>query len=166
MVFPFKILGLVRSCGLCPNYEYYSGGVHRCKLVEEVVIDNTVVASFCPLSNYPSDIMAQMEMTISTLREPHKHGFGVVLLGHIATKLKLNLDTNQLGLIILLNDAGKGREVYLSLDHICEILVHPFEITFTSGLSVFKLSPDTRPVVLREATDEDHILWRYHELCI
>jgi len=164
MTFPLKVLGTVDSCGECPNYGYYSGGVHRCGLVDEAVLDKTTVAPFCPLPDYPSRIIAQMQTTILGLREPNKYGLGFALLTHIATKLKLDLHANGSGLTISFKDMGKDRKVYLGLDYIRGIEVRPFEITFTSESGTFKLSPDTNPPLLREAADKDGKLWSHHKL--
>jgi hypothetical protein len=164
MTFPPKVLGQVTSCGECPNYSYYSGGVHRCSLVEEAVLDKTIVAPFCPLPDYPSRTIAQMHITILGLREPLKYGFGLALMTHIAAKLKLDLHANGLGLTIPFKDMGKDREVYLGVDYIRDIEVRPFEITFTSGKSIFKLSPDSDPPLLREAADKEGKQWSHHPL--
>ena len=159
-----KVLGTVASCSECPNYVYYSGGVHRCTLVEETVSDKSIIAPFCPLPDYPSRTIAQMQTTILGLREPLKYGFEVALMTHIATKLKLDLHANGSGLTIPFKDTGKDREVYLRLDYILDIEVRPFKITFMSGESIFELSTDTDPPLLREAADKDSNLWISHEL--
>lgn len=159
-----KVLGQVSSCGECPNRVYYSGGVHHCRLVDEAVHDKSVVAPFCPLPDYPSRTLAQMQTTILGLREPFKYGFGMALMTHVANKLKLNLHANGSGLTIPFKDMGKDREVYLGLDYIRHIEIRPFEITFLSGESVFKLAPDNETPLLREAADKEGKLWSHHTL--
>lgn len=159
---PPKVLALVASCKECPNHSYYSGGSHRCTLVDQAILDLTTVAPFCPLSDYPARVIVEMERTILALRDPHRYGFGLTLLTHIATKLKLNLHANGLGLTISL---PKGpREVYLGLDYVTGINPRPFEIAFTSGESKFRLTPDSSPPVLCEATDKEGKLWTEHNL--
>jgi len=164
MTFPPKVLGQVTSCGECPNHGYYSGSVYRCRLVDEAVLDKSIVAPFCPLPDYPSRTIAQMQTTILALREPLKYGFGMMLMSHIAAKLKLDLHAHGSGLTIPFKDMGKDREVYLGLDYIQGIETRPFEITFISGGSIFKLSPDIKPPLLHEAADKEGKLWSQHTL--
>ena len=164
MTYPPKMLGQVSSCGACPNYIYYSGGVYHCKLVEEAVLDKSIVAPFCPLPDYPSRIIAGMQTTILGLREPLKYGFSMALMTHIAARLKLDLHASGSGLTIPFKDMEKAREVYLGLDYIRDIQVRPFEVTFMSGDSLFKLSSDTDPPLLREAADKDGKCWSHHKL--
>jgi hypothetical protein len=156
-----KILGQVASCGICPNYVYYSGGVHRCRLVDETVRDKEIVAPFCPLPDYPSRMISGMQATILGLREPNKYDFGIALLTHVATKLKLDLHAHGSGITILLMDE---RKVYLGLDYITEVRLRPFEITFANEEGKFKLSPDADPPVLSEAAGADGNLWHHHNL--
>src|SRR3569832_622543 len=148
MTFPPKVLGQVTCCGVCLFFVFFCGGVHRCRLVDVAVLDKSIVAPFCPLPDYPSRIIAQMQTTILGLREPLKHGFGLALITQVATRLKLNLHANGTGITIPFKDMGKDRKVYLGLDYIREIDVRPFEITFVGGESIFKLSPDSNPPLL------------------
>lgn len=159
-----KVLGNVTSCGRCPNYLYYSGGVYRCSLVDEAVLDKSIIAPFCPLPDYPSRTIAEMQTTILGLREPLKYGFGLALMTHIATKLKLNLSVSGSGIAIPFKDMNGDRQVYLMIDYIREVTVRPFEVAFQSGDGIFKLSPDTNPPLLYEATDVDSKAWNQYEL--
>ncbi|MEK7068600.1 MAG: hypothetical protein AAB964_02185 [Patescibacteria group bacterium] len=157
-----KIVKIVNSCSECPNYGYLSGGRHECRLVGHMVLDNAVVAPFCPLADYPSQMIANMQTTILGLRKPLEYGFGLALLTHVAAKLKLNLRTNRSGIMIPFN---KDCEVYLGLDYIRGIEVNPFEITFVGSRgSLFKLSPDADPPLLRERIDFAGNTWRHHQL--
>lgn len=165
MTFPPKVLGLVTCCEECRHYTYDSGGVYQCDLVGEPVTDYSAIAPFCPLSDYPSRLLAQMQRTIWALREPQSGVFGTLLMTHVATRLKLNLHANGSGVTILLKDRGQDREVHLQLDYIQEVRVQPLEITFMSlsGDGTFKLLPDTNPPLLRES-DKEGKLWREHRL--
>jgi len=158
---PPKITGQVTSCGTCPNYRYNSGGTYQCDLVDQIVLDKNVVAPFCPLPDFPSQIIADMEMTIRGLRKPLEYGFGLTLLTHIAAKLKINVDSSGSGIAIPLKG---GRKVYLALDYITKITLRPFEIAFTRERSTFRLSPDADPPLLHEATDSEGRRWYQHEL--
>lgn len=164
-----KIVDLVSSCGKCPNYQYYSGGVHKCKPADEIVLDKDEIAPFCPLPNYPSHQIASMQRTILDLREPNKAVFVLALLSHIATKLKLNLEPHGGGIVIPFKDGDKDREVYLSFEYITEVAVSPFSVIFQSGGKKFKLSPDFKPPTLDEEAPkvpglEDKELWTSHRL--
>jgi hypothetical protein len=157
-----RIIATTDSCGTCPNYMYYSGGVYRCGLVDENVLDKSKVAPYCPLPLYPAKQIAEMETTILGLREGDARGFYLVLLTFIARKLKLNLSTNAFGISIPYDN---GKSVYLGLDCVKEIRPSPLEITFLGSTgAIFKLSPEWNPPLLREATDESGDTWHHHEL--
>jgi len=136
-----KVRGLVRSCGECPDYVYYSGGKHQCRLVEETVVDKTIIAPFCPLADFPSQLLADMETTIRTLREPNKYGIVLAVLSHIATKLNENLNDRG-GLTISLKN---GDSVSLWHDYITEVSVYPWAVHFVDGARRFKFFPDANP---------------------
>lgn len=166
MNIPPKVLGLVSSCGECPNCDYNSGGASQCRLIGERIRDKTIVAPFCPLPDYPSRSIAEMEITIVGLRKQFALGFGLTLMTHIATKLKLNMHTNGSGLRIPFRDMGKDREAFLELSCICHIGIQPFAVTFLDGNKKFKLLPDTKPSLLYEATEREGESWRCHELAL
>jgi hypothetical protein len=160
-----KVLGQVTSCGECPNYVYYSGGQHRCRLVDETVLDKSIVAPFCPLPDYPSRAIADMQTTILGLRAAEHRGFQLMLLTYVANRLKVNVPAHARGLMVPLKD----REVYMGLDRISEVKVWPLEISFSQGKNMFILSPDSSPPLLREkvlqAVDGDELsTWRHHHL--
>lgn len=161
-----KVLGLVSHCGECPNCVYYSGGMHQCRIVEEIVRDKTIIAPFCPLADYPSSTIASMQTTVEVLREPIIYGFGVALLSHIATKLKRNLHANALGLTVVYKHLSKEHELYLSLDTIRGIEMRPFEISFVNDDKLYKLAPDATVPLLRERVDDEKDLWLHHRLVL
>ncbi|HVM58800.1 MAG TPA: hypothetical protein VMT80_00485 [Candidatus Paceibacterota bacterium] len=165
-----KVLGTVASCGECPNYGYYSGNAHECKLVEHVVVDKNRIAPFCPLADFPSKLLADMDATIRGLREPYTFAFPITLLTHVATRLKVPIHENGRGLTIPFKDGGGEREVYLSADYITGLVLTPgFEIEFMAkGDKRFKLLPDTHPPQLCEAVPHPEkvgeCLWRHYHL--
>lgn len=135
-----KILKLVQSCGECPHYRYYSGGVYQCALVGQAVREKESVAPFCPLSDFPSATIAGMESTIERLREPYRYSIGLAVLSHIATKLKVNLDPRGASLNIPLLDGG---DLLLSFENITNIGVNTHEVHFfSSDGAEYKLLPD------------------------
>jgi hypothetical protein len=159
-----KITKIVQTCAECPYYSYYSGGASKCNMVDEVVIYRKEVAPFCPLPDYPSRTIAEMQTTIASLREPNKFGGALALLSHVATKLKLPLSANGSGITIPFKDMKKDREIYLGIDYIREVSMRPFEITFWWNDGTFKLSPDADPPLLREKADPNQDLWHHHNL--
>lgn len=132
-----KILQIVNSCGICLNYRYYSGGKYVCTGVHEIVEDKSLIAPFCPLVDFPSRIIANMERTIQTLREPNKYGMVLAILSHVATKLKVNMDAYGMSIPIKDNDS-----IYLKHDAITEITTFPYALYFIFGEKNFKLIPD------------------------
>ena len=118
-----KILGMTDSCKECANRAYYSGRMHVCRLVDEVIhaAHEHEVAPFCPLPDYPSKTIAGQQATIFGLREPHAGSLGLMLLTHIATKLNLALEPSACGVTIPFKDMKKDREAYLGLEYISEI---------------------------------------------
>lgn len=137
-----KILKIVDSCGGCPNYGYDSGGRHKCKLVDEIVPDKTEVASFCPLTEFPSRMLANMNETIRLLREPNKYGIVLAVLSHISTKLKKDADRNGGITIELKNNQAP---VYLRHDGITSVVPFQGAVFFVDGEHKYKLYPDTLP---------------------
>ncbi len=154
-----KILKIVDSCGGCPNYSYYSGGQSECKLVGEIVPDKTAIAAFCPLTEFPSRMLADMNATIRLLREPNKYGIVLAVLSHISTKLKKDVDRNGGIAIELKNNQAP---VYLRHDGITSLVPFQGAVFFADGEYKYKLYPDALPpqlhvqVVREGITDE---LW-------
>ena len=133
-----KVVQLVTSCGGCPNKGYYSGAASQCKLTDEIIQDMASIAPFCPLADFPSKKLADQEMTIRLLREPHKYTLASAILSHVATKLKVEVSAS--GHVEL--KLKKGESVYLMLSHILEITSQPWVIVFMCGSKKYKLYPD------------------------
>jgi hypothetical protein len=130
-----KIVKLVSVCKDCPHYNYYSGWVFTCSKADQIVIHKELVAPFCPLPDYPSKVIADMEMTIIALREPNQYSMDFALLSYVASKFKANIGAHGRGSVLALDE---GKEVYLSLDHIEKISLNPSEIRFHCGNGVFR----------------------------
>lgn len=163
MTFPPKVIGLTTSCGACPNYQYYSGGRHQCALVGEIVRDKSAVAPFCPLPDFPSHALAQMEQTIRSLRDPYANAFGLTLMTHVAAKLKLNLNPDGMSLTIPFKDGAKSRQVEFCFAEVRELKVFPFELVFERGEEVFRLLPDENSPALY-LSDSAGNTWTKHSL--
>lgn len=162
-----KVLKLVQSCGDCPHCDYYSGGQFKCKLTGEVVVDKAIIAPFCPLADYPSQMLASMDATIRVLRDSRQYMFATAVLSHLATRLNTVLGPNGVVAIALKN----GETLNVPPDHVTEVTMNPFcSVHFLSGGKTFKLYPDTNPPELSEKVDEVEIngvkepLWRSCEL--
>lgn len=152
-----KILTLVSSCEQCPRYKYGTGGGYECREVGEIVRDKGELAPFCPLPDYPSAVIAKMDTTIRTLREPNKYGLVVAILSHLATKLKVNLDTHGM------NIPTKDGDIYLFHEAITDISLQDSSVYFISGDRKFRLLPDGDRPKLYEAIKAEGIekeLWR------
>lgn len=159
-----KILQRVSKCGECPHYVYYSGGTHKCSETDEIVHNEDEIAPFCPLTDYPSRTIAEMETTITALRTPYKHGVELALLSHIATKLKTKLNARGSSILIQLKD---GKAVGFDLNYINSISINPFELRFTYREETYLFLPDADPPKLyrkQQATEDFGELW--HELKI
>lgn len=156
-----KILQIINSCGGCPHSGYGSGGRDDCHLVNEVIPDKAAIAPFCPLTEFPSSMIANMGETIRLLREPNKYGIVLAILSHIATKLKKGVGRNG-GITIELKGNRKAT-VYLRHDGITSVVPFQGAVFFVDGEFKYKLYPDTLPPqlhvqVIREGiTDE---LWQ------
>lgn len=64
-----KILGVVTSCGKCPNRQYYSGGSYECSVVQQVLTDANSIPGWCPLADHPSVIVAPIEKSLSNAKQ-------------------------------------------------------------------------------------------------
>lgn len=152
-----KITGTTTNCGKCPFYSYDSGGAYICLKVDEVVLDKEKVAPFCPLPDYPSHIIAELDTTIYVMRKGSEFSSELALFSHIATKLGLNLTARANGIDIPIE---QDRTVYLGIDYVRGITLRPFEITFSAGASgLYKLALDAKPPRLMKARDETGKLW-------
>ncbi len=115
-----KVLQIIESCNGCPNRRYSSGGAYDCTLLDERIPEEVVIAPFCPLTDYPSRIIAEMATTIHLLRKQNTTSFTLGILSLIATKLELNVRSDYLGIDIPLQD---GTVVHLSgYDFECDLI--------------------------------------------
>ncbi len=139
-----KVLPLVTSCKGCPNRHS-----NECALVNERIADMHTVAPFCPLPDYPSHLIAQMETTISALSDPNKYGFSRMILAFIATKLTLNLSADGRSLVIPTTD---DRQIRFDPEYVTKCETVPgLDIEFRFADGTFRLTPDTNPPTLSEA---------------
>lgn len=143
-----KILRLVSSCGVCPNYGYYSGGVHQCRSVEEDVENPNVIAPFCPLADFPSEIIAGLDKTIKRLTNPYSYTLSLAVMSHVAAKLGVAFNSRGSSLMI---PQEEGEPILLSFDYITDIKMGlGAEIHFIgSKREKFVLCPDSKPPSLR-----------------
>ena len=160
-----KILGLVRRCGECPRYRYYSGGAHTCTEADQIVDDPDRIAPFCPLADFPSRVIKEMQITVTGLQQAVDYSFAFAMLTFVAAKLKRNLNVNGSAIRIPLRD---GDQVTLFYPYISKIDLSPLAIWFTDGDKRYKLDPESGvrgvlyEVVRREGIDED----LFHQLDI
>lgn len=132
--------------------------------MDEIVADKTIIAPFCPLAEFPSRVLANMDETIRLLREPNKYGLVLALLSHIATKLKTEVSTHGVITIVL----KEGTSVYLRNDAIAEVL--PQEagmVIFWDNEQKYKLHPDASPPQLYRKIVRDGItdeLWEHLQI--
>lgn len=165
-----KMLQLIRNCGECPNYGYYSGGAYECSLVNQVVRDKSRIASFCPLADFPSQKLADQAATIDAMREPYQHSFCITTIMHVAHKLKVDMHANRCGITIPFKDGATDREVYLCADYITKLEAYPGCVIefIAADNKKYKLFPDAKPPELHEATrnplDANDELWRRYDL--
>lgn len=138
-----KILALVPSCAVCPNRHYYSGGKYECTLVGETIVNESGVAPFCPLADFPASTIANMQATISELREPYRHSLTITILSHVAAKLGVNLRADS-NVAIPLKD---GNVVFLHYDSIKKIDAahHRPEIQFVHDGKNYTLRVSEKP---------------------
>jgi hypothetical protein len=158
-----KIVGLARSCGGCPNKRYSSGGRSECAVTGLIIPDLEKVASFCPLVDFPSRKLSEMENTIMWLQQPNKYSLILAICAHIAIKLKTTMDER--GQICLtLKDGGA---VILHPEYISEVALLPGAVLFLSDGKKYKLHPDGEtPTLYQEVKDErvKEPLWRELDL--
>lgn len=136
-----KVVQLVTSCGGCPNKGYYSGGASQCKLTEEIIQDMSSIAPFCPLADFPSKKLADMEATIGLLRDPNKRSLSMAILAYVAARLKTTVSASGAVEIKL----KKGESVYLIFSHLLEITSQPWSIIFMYGDKKYRLYPEREP---------------------
>jgi hypothetical protein len=147
-----KILKLVNCCRECPNRHG-----SECSLVNERIANIDVVAPFCPLSDYPSQIIAGLALTVAGAREPHKWGLDYAVINHVAAKLGLPFNAGRTSITIPYNRNGEVGEARLMSDY--TINVDGYSITFVDGDKKFKLSPDSSPPTLSIELKDRPGLW-------
>ena len=158
---------MVRCCGECPNYQYYSGGSHICTLVDQFVRNKEQIAPFCPLSDYPSKIIADLSETVRLAQGAQKINFSAVMMSYIASYLKLNVEASGRGIVI---PFGDDKEVTLDFSWITEVSVdRGFIVKFSDNGKAFELIIDTQNPVLKEETEspegyEEGTLFIEHQL--
>jgi|GEM_PF-1653471 len=165
---PPKVLGTVSSCRECPNRTYASGGQYECSLVREVIPKGTEtkVASFCPLPDFPSGKIADLERTIRMLYKPNDCEFSVAMLLHIAARLETVVSKN--GICITLKDPQdkSGKQIDLWWGSITKIELYPNYIHFVSGGTTFRLDIDARPPKIEEqilVEGREELFWTTRE---
>lgn len=60
-----KVVAVIDSCRDCPNREYDSGGVYRCRKGGGELEANCTIPAWCPLQNYPTPTTAAQRVTIA-----------------------------------------------------------------------------------------------------
>ncbi len=138
-----KMLPLIASCRECPNRREYSGSEQKCLLTDEVIPkDDSHIASFCPLGDYPAELIANMVRTIAHLRKPYQYSMPMTLIAHVATKIGVSIERDSTQVRLPLKD---GSYVLLVWDYIRNLGEHVNEIHFKWGEDEYRLAPDTRP---------------------
>jgi hypothetical protein len=116
---------LVNSCGECPNYQYYSGGTHVCTFVDLVVTDKTQVSKFCPLPQYPAQVIADLHNSLREYQtEEEKLGLRQVVLRQIAAGFK-TVVSNFRSIVFKATESERWpTKIILSYDCITEVDIH------------------------------------------
>ncbi len=146
-----KILALISSCGACPNYRYDSGGAYNCDLVGQTVRDKNRIAPFCPLADFPSRIIADLEVTADSLRRPNDHTFHWALMSFIADKLKAVLRSDGRYITLLPKKEG-AQPILLLIDHITGVDMDKYHVTFLYESTRYAIVLAHPPRLLKEAT--------------
>ncbi len=153
-----KVVITTTSCGTCPNYSYYSGGVYRCSLVDEAVLEKNRIAPFCPLPDYPSSIIADMQVTMLGLQKSVDYSFPFALFTFIAAKLKRTVSANGSTIVIPVRDREPVR---LRFDSILELKTLPLSIRFEDRNKIYVLyadginGPHMSEVLRRESVEQE-----------
>ena len=132
-----KIVALTQSCKQCPNYSYFSGGQSICSLANQIVLEPSEIAPFCPLADYPSEIIASLQKTMNYHRHGYRHTLKSLVMTHIAAKLNCAVDPT-------------GRHIKIPLRESSEVVV------FTIDL-VTQLSFDV--IAFMDTDDKRYILY-------
>lgn len=156
-----KILALVSSCKGCDHRKYDSGNRYNCDLVDEQIIDESCVAPFCPLTDFPSNQIAKLERTVQALQQSNDFGFYWAVMAFVVKKSGRTLSAD--GRYITFNQK-EGDPVYLINDHIIEIDLQQGHIVFLHEKERYAFVTSTPPRLLREESyrigDEDKKGWQ------
>lgn len=115
----------ISSCKQCINV-----GVDSCTLNGQRILDQRTIPVWCPLPDPSSRIIANMESTIMVLRQGDTMSFTMGFLSLVATKLKLHIRSDALGIDIPLSD---GSKVHLPFDRVTVDTAHGWSIGFSDN---------------------------------
>lgn len=151
-----KILGTVTSCGICPKRTD-----DRCSLVDARIIDRDIVAPFCPLTDYPSRVIADQQAMIESLRRPHKWSMSLAIITHVAAKLGRVVNSERVTTLNIPYRRGSEEcELCLDFEYITDIdLRGGFGIIFRYREDIFKLYPDNHPPQLSVRSKSNPDWW-------
>ncbi len=155
-----KILALITSCQGCTHHRYGSGGGHDCDLVGEQIIDASRIASFCPLTDFPSNQIARLERTVQSLRQPDDFGLYWALMSFIVKKSGCTLSADGRYITFTRKDE---EPIYLVIDSIVEIDLRQGHIVFLYEKDKYAFVTSTPPQLLKEVSlwgDESEKGWQ------
>ncbi len=62
-----KIVDITNSCRTCSHKMYFTGGQYECAKLNKIINDISIIPNWCPLPEYPSQVIQDLEMQVSTL---------------------------------------------------------------------------------------------------
>lgn len=151
-----KVQKTVRSCAECPHRQYASSTMYQCVAVDEIIYDKDIIPVFCPLPDYPSRQLAELEQSVRAYQAHHERSFTKVLMLYVASRLSRAVSAGGTGVKIPIQ---KGEEVYLDIRHIVSMTVWPLEISFHYRDALYRLSPEVERVQLRRQSEKERDLW-------
>ncbi len=133
--------------------------------MHETIPQDVSIAPFCPLPDYPSGVIAQMEATIRTLRGLGKPPFFIEIFSLLAKRLGVLLHTNSGGLTIELEDDTKVHLLYDTI-HNVEVSHTTWSIFFHHEGTLYRLSLYDKPSLSRKVQipGVENMLWQECEL--
>jgi hypothetical protein len=141
-----RILDLIKNCGESPNRVYYSGGVYNCSLVGESV-GKDGIPSFCPLSTFPSQEIANLERTVQALRKSDSSPKTIseVIILFLSNKLNLLINAGGGITIGIYSDHRRISITSISVSHytITEINLIENILSIKCGVEFYRLSLNT-----------------------
>lgn len=158
-----RIQKLVNSCGECPHYSYYSGGVHTCSLVDQFVRDKSVIAPFCPLAVYPSQAISDMMALIDAYKGKAQKDHVIALFACICSKFSFQM-TERFSIRLRIKDLESKEEetVHIDISNVTEFLLREGKITFVDMDKTFTLLiGGDRPELRRLVKVDDGLPERY-----